>query len=131
MTVQTTADSSDRREVLIRDNDLIRAVYSGTVTDSKILLQAMYDYQHSRSREPVIKYTTEEIAKLIGVKGTEKIYSILHAAVSRLLDHKVIITCESGKRKSFVLRISYSLNAKFLERLSPPKSRTVFMSTAV
>ena len=100
MTVQTTADSSDRREVLIRDNDLIRAVYSGTVTDSKILLQAMYDYQHSRSREPVIKYTTEEIAKLIGVKGTEKIYSILHAAVSRLLDHKVIITCESGKRKT-------------------------------
>ena len=82
-------DRKDESKILIRDNMLIRAMYTGSISESKILLQALYDSQ--RTRQTVLTYSTEEIAECIGTSSGKSIYQVLHRAVKNMLRNTIII----------------------------------------
>ena len=99
MAVQTTADSGDKQEVLIRDNDLIKAIHTGSLFESRILLRAMTETQ--RTGQLKASFSTAEFAECLNIQGSKKIYEMLHSAVPRLLDHRVIIQKKlNGKRST-------------------------------
>lgn len=88
-----TSAINDRRhdgsKILIRDNTLIKAIYTGSVSESKILLQALYDFQ--KTKQTVLCYSTEEIAECIGIPHGKAVYPILHKAVSNMLGNQIVI----------------------------------------
>ena len=98
MAVQTTTGDNNKQEVLIRDNNFIRAIYTGTRIESKILLHAMYTAQ--RTHNLTTKYSTSEVVEAIGLAGCKDTSVILHQIVPRILRHIVIIRNDNGKTKS-------------------------------
>jgi len=87
--------SNEQKELLIRDNDLIRAVSAGSLLENKILYQAMFDFQ--KSGRAIANYPTQRLVELTGIRGTEKTYSMFKKVVPKLLAHKIIIIHEGEK----------------------------------
>ena len=89
--------SNEQKELLIRDNDLIRSIYTGSRIESKILHYAMYQLQ--KTREPVMSCTTKQLVEGLGLSvNSHDTGAMLHRLVPALLGHKIIIRREEGGR---------------------------------
>ena len=65
-------ETSDNRQMLIRANALIQAVYRCSMTENKILLHALYDARQSGRLN--LEYTTSELAELTGISATHSVF---------------------------------------------------------
>lgn len=117
------------KRYLTRNNTLIMGSYISSVIESQIIDQALYDVQQSNHLR--VQYSTEEIARYIGLPLGSAIYSTLHKAVDHLLDCKIVLhDVKNKKTEGFVIVtyccynkgiLSLEINSHVLPYLINPK----------
>lgn len=99
-------DAGDNRQMLIRSNALMQAVYRCSMTENKILLHALYDAR--QSGRSTLEYTTSELAELTSISAT---HSVLHKAAKNL-DSLCLIDLNSNRTSAegidLIQKCSYS-----------------------
>lgn len=84
-------DSGENRQMLIRANALIQAVYRCSMTENKILLHALYDAR--QSGRPSLEFTTSDLAEFTGISAT---HAVFHKA-AKDLDGLYVIDLDSNR----------------------------------
>ena len=92
------SETNKNTEILIRDNVLIRSIFTGSLTETKILLLALYSVQ--RTGNLTLRFASKELVQKLHVSDDPALYPLLKKTAKRLLQKFVIVEKRGTKNRS-------------------------------